>query len=62
MKKGEVLPICEEGASGEGASAAFLAVYQQYLIMVGIVNHKPGIFPVPIPLSFLLKLLGFYVV
>lgn len=37
---------------------AFLAGCQQHLSMVDMVNHKAGISSVPVPLSFLLKLLG----
>lgn len=44
------------------ASTVFLAGCQQHLSMADVVNHKLGIFSVPVPLSFLLKLLGFCVV
>lgn len=59
MKKGEP---ARKGQWWCEVSAAFLTGCQQHLSMVDVVNHKLGIFSVPIPLSFLLKLLGVFAV
>lgn len=62
VKKGEILPVGKGQWWWWSVSAAFLTGCQKHCTMVDVVNHKMWICSVPIPLSFLLNLLEFYVV